>query len=146
LGKADCVSDLVGEKLAEVHVRAVLDRVFARHGLAPPFALLVPVEGRPPRYRLYVQGGPGDKLPPRSVLAGDLETGLCENPHYGYAVRLGQLTRAEVALLSPRAESGWRVYERRCLAQGQRAGNVKPAALDARAGWPEMFQPLLQGP
>jgi hypothetical protein len=146
LGKADRISDLVGEKLAEVHVRAVLDRVFTRHGLAPPFALLVPVEGIPPRYRLYLQGGPGEALPARAVLADDLETGLCENPHYCYAVRLGQLTRAEVALLSPRAESGWRVYERRCVAQGQRAGNVKPAALDARPGWPDVFHPLLQGP
>ena len=49
LGKADRVSDLVGEKLAEQHVRVVLDRLFAGHGLAPRFALLVPMEGRPAR-------------------------------------------------------------------------------------------------
>jgi hypothetical protein len=138
-GKADRVSDLVGEKLAEAHVRAVLDRVFARHGLTPAFALLVPVEGPTPRYRLYVQGGSVEALPPRAVLATDLEAGLGENPHYGYAVRLGQLAAAEVEVLPPHTEPGWQVYERRCVAHGQRAGNVKPAALDARPGWAEVF-------
>ena len=56
LGKCDRVSDLIGEKLAEAHVRAVLDRLFAAAGLQPRFALLAPAPGRPPRYRLYLQG------------------------------------------------------------------------------------------
>ncbi len=47
LGKADRVSDLVGEKLAESHVRSVCARVFAALGLAPRFALLAPVADRP---------------------------------------------------------------------------------------------------
>ena len=45
LGKADRVVDLVGEKLAESHVRSVLERVFARHRCTATFALLVPVLG-----------------------------------------------------------------------------------------------------
>ena len=49
LGKGDATSDLVGEKLAEPHVRAVLDRLFAAQSLQPPFALLVPVLDRPAR-------------------------------------------------------------------------------------------------
>ena len=56
VGKSDCGSDLVGEKLSEPHVRDVLNRVFAAHGISPGFSLLVPVEGYPPRYRLYIQG------------------------------------------------------------------------------------------
>jgi hypothetical protein len=127
---------LVGEKLAEPHVRAVLDRIFSQQGLAPRFALLVPVEGRPARYRLYLQG-PG--WIDDSVLTGSLEAGLAENPHYRYAVGLGQLAPVEIALLDPRGEPGWRAYERGCLARGQRAGNIKPAALDAWTGWPTVF-------
>jgi hypothetical protein len=137
LGKADWVSDLVGEKLAEPHVRAVLDRLFAIHGLSPRFALLVPVGGRPARYRLYLQGPPADGV--TAALAADLEAGLRENPHYAYAVRLGQLAPAEVEVLDPDGEPAGHIYLRCCLARGQRAGNVKPAALDTWTGWPTEF-------
>jgi hypothetical protein len=136
LGKADRVSDLVGEKLAEPHVRAVLDRVFAALGQTPSFALLVPVLGTPSRYRLYVHG------PAPNGLAEALERGLRENPYYRHAVEIGQLTSVEVETVLGDAESAWRVYERRCLARGQKAGNIKPAALDAWTGWPTEFAPL----
>jgi hypothetical protein len=138
LGKADRTSDLVGEKLAEPHVRAVLDRVLAAHGLAPRFALLVPVEGRPARYRLYLQA-PG---PPFHLggLSTALQAGLEENPHYAYAVRLGQLGPVEVQLLDPGGVPAWSLYEKQALARGQKAGAIKPAALDAWLGWPEVFR------
>jgi hypothetical protein len=142
LGKADRTSDLVGEKLAEPHVRAVLDQVFAAHGLAPRFALLVPVEGRPARYRLYLQA-PG---PPPHVrtLATALQAGLEENPHYAYAVRLGQLGPVEVQPLDPEGVPAWSVYEQQGLARGQKVGAIKPAALDAWLGWPEVFRRLTE--
>jgi hypothetical protein len=136
LGKADRTSDLVGEKLSEPHVRRVLDRLFAARGLSPRFALLVPVLGCPARYRLYLQG-PGL---PADGLAADLQQGLEENPHYRYAVRLGQLGSAEVAVLDPQGESGSALYERQCLSRGQRAGNIKPTSLDGWTGWPEVFR------
>jgi hypothetical protein len=136
LGKADRTSDLVGEKLSEPHVRRVLERLFAARGLSPRFALLVPVPGRPARYRLYLQG-PG--LPPAADLGADLQQGLEENPHYRYAVRLGQLGPAEVAILDPHGEPAAALYERRCLSRGQRAGNIKPTSLDGWTGWPEVF-------
>jgi hypothetical protein len=140
LGKADRTSDLVGEKLAEPHVRAVLDRVFAAHDLAPRFALLVPVEGRPARYRLYLQApGPSAHLEPLSTA---LQIALEENPHYGYAVRLGQLGPVEVQFLDPEGLPAWSLYEQQALARGQKAGAIKPTALDGWPGWPEVFRPL----
>jgi hypothetical protein len=145
LGKADRVSDLAGEKLSEPHVRAVLDRLFTDNVLSPRFALLVPVVGRPARYRLYLQGAAGAAAPPGALQAG-LEAGLRENPYYRHAVALGQLAPAEVQPLPPDGEPAWGVYERRCLARGQKLGNVKPAALDAWAGWPEEFRALHQAP
>jgi hypothetical protein len=69
-----------------------------------------------------------------------LEAGLRENPHYAYAVRLGQLAPAEVEVLDPDGEPAWHVYLRRCLARGQRAGNVKPAALDVGTDWSDDFR------
>ncbi len=139
LGKRDRTSDLVGEKLSEPHVRAVLDRVFVTHGVTPCFALLVPVEGPPPRYRLYFQGDQAFHADP--ALQADLEAGLAENPYYRQAVGLGQLAPMEVEVLDPDQEPAWRVYERRCLVLGQKAGNIKPTALDPRPGWTEVFQP-----
>jgi hypothetical protein len=142
LGKADRVSDLVGEKLAEPFVRSALDRLFAAQHLVPHFALLVPVEGWPARYRLYLQGANlADNSIPVARIQELLDAALAENPHYAYAVRLGQLAPVEIAILDPRGEPGWCVYERCCLARGQRAGNIKPAALDSWTGWPAEFAP-----
>jgi GH3 auxin-responsive promoter len=141
LGKSNCTSDLVGEKLAEPHVRAVLERLFVAHGLSPRFALLAPVVGRPAHYRLFLQGvGLGEC----GALQGGLEAGLEENPHYRYAVQLKQLAPVEIEVLDPRGEAGWRIYERRCLARGRRAGNVKPMALDNWTGWSAEFRTTLQ--
>ena len=140
LGKADRVSDLVGEKLLEAHVSHVLNRAFAALRLKPHFALLTPVTGRPAHYRLYLRcDGLGAKL--KSILQAELESGLRENPHYQYAVRLGQHSADEIAPLRD-GESAWRVYERRYLELGQQAGTIKPAALDPWTGWAAEFCPL----
>jgi len=145
LGKADRVSDLVGEKLSEPHVRSVLDKVFAANGLTSRFAMLVPVETLPGRrYRLYLQG-----LPPHVdgvSLTAALEEGLRQNPHYAYAVGLGQLAPAEVCVLDPAGEPASQVYLRCQIRRGMRAGNVKPAVLDPWAGWSEEFAKLGRTP
>src|SRR5581483_9435794 len=106
IGKADCVSDLVGEKLAEAFVRSVLDRVFDSRRWTPRFVILVPVLDRPPRYVLYLQGPSASDV---EGLARQLQAGLEENPHYRYAVDLGQLAPAEVRLL-PETVRAWEVY------------------------------------
>lgn len=143
LGKGDRISDLVGEKLAEPFVRAAIDRALTISGIRARFALLVPVMDAPARYRLYIQevasGGNGDT----EQLSAALQTELEANPHYGYAVRLRQLASVEVDWLDPRGESAERVVERRLLATGKIAGAIKPAALDAWTGWPELFAPLV---
>ncbi len=174
LGRSDSGCDLVGEKLSESHVRAVLDRLLDGQGIVSSFTLLVPVDDRPPRYRLFVEtssplplgagqglralqlpspllgeGGHhvGHHVPMVVVgvraaaldLAGGLETGLCENPYYAYARRLGQLAPADVVVLDPHEGPAWQRYQRQCLARGMRLGNIKPRALDAWPGWPAVF-------
>ena len=139
VGKADGTSDLVGEKLAEPHVRAAIDALTRGHGLAPSFALLVPATD-PPHYRLYLQDAalaPAD-LP---ALEKELEAALSQNPHYAYARRLTQLAPLQIIMLNPRGVSAHALYEQHCVALGQRPGNIKPVALDRRPGWPEVFAP-----
>jgi hypothetical protein len=145
LGKSDCVSDLAGEKLAEAHVRAVLDRVFAARGLAPSFALLVPVSGCPPRYRLYLQGA-ALSLNLLAGLRADLEEGLAENPYYRQAVGLGQLAPVELCLLVDEGQPGWLLYEQECVARGMKCGDIKPTALARGPGWAEAFERQVAGP
>jgi hypothetical protein len=129
LGKADLVSDLCGEKLAEPFVRAVLERLWNAHEVRPSFAMLIPVRGQPPRYRLVVQG-----IEATVELQRDLQTALEENPYYRHACGVGQLAPVEIYSLE---EDGWRWYERGCVARGQKIGDIKPTALDPRPGWDE---------
>lgn len=125
VGKSDRTCDLVGEKLGEPFVRAV----FARLGVSG-FAMLVPVAGPTPHYRLYCDG-------PREPEPVALDAELSANPHYRYARGLGQLGPCEVRTV----DTGWSRYEGSCVARGVRAGNVKPTALDGWPGWPDVFEP-----
>jgi hypothetical protein len=140
IGKCDLVSDLVGEKLAEEHVRAILNRLPAPGGITPRFQLVVPVLHQPPRYRLYMQVNLRF-TDFQSFLQKELQLGLEENPYYRHAVAAGQLAPVEVVLLDDR-ESAWLIYESRCLERGQKAGDIKPVALDRWTGWPERFAAL----
>jgi hypothetical protein len=140
LGKSDCVSDLVGEKLGEPHVRQVLERVFSSVGLSPAFSLLVPVVAEPPRYRLYLQGLREESAPGWAAsLQRSLEDGLRENPYYRHAVSLGQLVPVEVHQLGDTTEPARDLYERRCMTLGGKLGDIKPSAMDPRPGWEEAF-------
>jgi hypothetical protein len=137
LGKADSVSDLCGEKLSEPHVRTVLLAAAARMGVTPRFMLLVPDLEPVHRYLLYVQCREADA----GRLASEVDQGLCQNPQYAWARRVGQLGAVEAVSLDPSGESGWSLYERGCIRRGQRAGNVKPVALERRHGWRDDFAP-----
>jgi hypothetical protein len=143
-GRVGVTSDRVGEKLAEPHVRDVIEQSLADQRATARFALLAPVDARPPRYRLYVQPAAGASLSSER-LAASVETGLAANPHYAYARRLGQLGPVEVCRLDPHGEPAWTIYERRCLERGQRAGDIKPRSLDAADDWPALFAPLMGG-
>ncbi len=142
VGKSDRVCDLVGEKLAEPHVRSVLDRLFADAEISSRFALLVPaVAERPFRYRLYLElPETGRPAPCPEELATALEQRLAENPHYRYAVGLGQLAPVDVRLCEGPPGTLWPIYERQCLSRSQKLGNIKPAVLDSWTGWVDEFE------
>ena len=138
IGRGNLVSDLRGEKLEEAFVHRALDRVFAARTIAPRFAMLVPEWDAPPRYVLLLEPR-DDASDPRTEarseslrsIADALESELLANPHYAYCRRLGQLASVEVC----RVEDANAKYIRRCIALGQRAGEVKPTALHRTDGW-----------
>jgi hypothetical protein len=127
VGRDDRVSDRFGEKLSESFAAGVIARLFAEDG-APRFAMLAPEPTpRGIAYTLFLEA---DSLPPD--LDGRLERELRRNPQYAWCVDLGQLRPARVVRVGPGSD---RRYVDACVARGQRAGDVKPAALDLRGGW-----------
>lgn len=142
LGRSGRTSDLVGEKLSESHVAAVLDDVLQRLQLRPEFLLAAPVLGSPPHYCLYVQGIDGLAA---GLIAVQLESRLAENPYYRHALEFQQLGPLEVAHIDA-SVSAWSLYEEECLRRGQRAGNIKPVVLDRGTHWAEVFSPAVFKP
>jgi len=143
VGRAAHGCDLVGEKLNEAHVRAVLDGAFAAHRLTPKFSMLVPAPNGERYYCLYLQTA-NREIAPSEVesLRVAVEAGLRSNPYYAHALRLGQLSALRIQLLASTGETGWEIYERGCLARGQKLGDIKPASLHEWNGWHERFAPL----
>jgi hypothetical protein len=135
LGRHGHVSDWVGEKLNEAHVSQTLRDVFDSLAMAPSFAMLACDTSRPPLgYVLYI-----DALGPDEVLARAatrIDSGLRSNFHYHYARKLGQLSLIRVF----RAQAAAETYLSVAVGNGQRAGDVKPPALDRRDGWSGIFR------
>lgn len=136
LGKEDAISDLVGEKLSEGFVTAVVQQVCAAHGITPRFALLAPEEEQTrAAYTLFLDADADAGTDTRVVsaaIASTLETRLRENPHYAYAVDLGQLAPARVVSVDRGAQAA---YLARRAADGVRVGDIKPASLSPQRGW-----------
>jgi GH3 auxin-responsive promoter len=127
--------DWCGEKLHEVHVARVLAEACARQGVAHRFAMLAcDRSGAAPRYVLYVEAAASDEQL-RDIVAFT-ERGLCENFHYQYARRLGQL--GPMGLFAVRHANA--AYLAACVERGQRVGAIKPAALDAGDDWTARFE------
>lgn len=134
VGRQKQVSDWFGEKLNEAHVARALQEAFGEAGIAPAFAMLAcDASGAAPGYVLFVDASASDEAV--EAAARRIEARLRENFHYDYARRLGQLAELRVA----RVEGAAAKYLAARMRKGQRAGDVKPVALDGGAGWAEAF-------
>jgi hypothetical protein len=131
-GRADAVSDLVGEKLSAARVGEALTAALAFARIeSPRFSLLAPEWAAPPWYALFLESEASDEA--LDCCAAHLEATLCEGHSYSYARSLGQLGPVRAV----RVHGGAHRFETRRVALGQRAGDVKPAELDATPGWQE---------
>jgi len=134
VGKTDQVVDRFGEKLNARHVQTVIGAACDAHALDPAFAMLAPDERTPPGYTLFLQADAANaKL--REV-AQRVETDLRDNYHYDYCRRLDQLGPLRLFRVTGDARS---TYLERCIAMGQRAGDVKPTALHSAPDWSDHF-------
>ena len=127
LGRQGHVSDWFGEKLNEAFVAGVLHEAL---GTSPSFAMLA-CDTDIPAYVLYIDGDVPEKA------AADIDTRLRQSFHYDYARFLGQLQPLRICRVPRAAE----IYQQFCMRSGQKAGDIKPLALDRRDGWARVFSP-----
>lgn len=135
VGRQSYISDWFGEKLNEAYVASVLSRSFEQFGISPSFAMLAcDATLRSPAYVLYIETSEPDGLLDR--LAGGIDAELRRSFHYDCARLLGQLAPLRVF----RAEGAGEAHLTTAVRAGQRAGDVKPLALDRRGGWSHIFR------
>lgn len=136
VGRTTDGADLVGEKLhADVVERAVRGALEASR-VTSRLALLAPTLTPRLGYRLYL-----DSRAPDAALcdvARRVDAALCREMPYAHARALGQLAPVAAA----RVVDGLAGIERRALARGQRAGNVKPPSLSSHTDWDTWLKPL----
>ena len=124
VGKAGVVSDVCGEKLSEAFAGSVLESAGQRAGVSG-FLMLAPEWGSPPRYLVFAERDPGERF------AEEVDRELRRSPQYDYCRRLGQLDPVELVLV----RDGEERFLKGCLAEGQRAGDVKSGYLRRELGW-----------
>lgn len=129
LGKAGAISDLFGEKLSDAFVARVLEQLRVEGELNARFAMLAPEDNA---YVLFVQGTASRATRER------LDRLLRDNPHYAYCRDLGQL--APPRLFEITSDDAHADMVMRLRNEGQRLGDIKPAALSVRTGWSKHFQ------
>jgi hypothetical protein len=134
VGRDDLVVDRFGEKLNEAFVGGSIRTWLSGLNKTATFAMLAPTAtANRPRYTLYIQTN--SELPPDAPER--LDAALCENPHYAYCRRLGQLARVRVRRVAGEAYAAYVTQKR---ATGRKLGEIKPVALDS-GDWERVFEP-----
>jgi hypothetical protein len=166
VGRQGRFSDLAGEKLVEQFVNEALECVLKSSPIDFSFLLVAPEEWEvqhyspalnPERkpsgfsetlrvsmqlnnagsrgYVLFIESFQDEK--PILAFAQHLDGYLRTNVHYNFAVKMGQITLLQVFLIS---QNGQKAYIERCVADGQKMGDIKPLWFDTRTGWQKVFQ------
>jgi hypothetical protein len=135
VGRHRYVSDWFGEKLNEAHVASVLHEALESTGVSASFVMLAcDATLARPAYVLYIDTSQPDESLDR--LGRFIEAELRRNFHYNYARLVDQLAAIRVF----RVEGAGATYLNTAVDRGQRAGDVKPLALDRRDGWSQRFR------
>jgi hypothetical protein len=131
-GRADKASDIAGEKLTAPLVERAIEAAMRATNISAPFAMLAPSWTPVPHYCLYVEAQACDA----QRLADALDRELHRAHHYALCRDLGQLGPVRGVAV----RDAHRVHEDACARRGQRAGAIKPPALDASPGWESVFE------
>ena len=143
VGRGDAISDLVGEKLNENHVREVMERLFRKIDLRPGFYILVPKRQMVSTYQLILTADWGGTIAAKEQVRAGLELGLRENPQYELARQLNQLCEVEVTELPLRSSELLQRFEEWENQRGRRVGDIKVSVLDYRGVWSAFLSQLL---
>jgi hypothetical protein len=132
LGRVGNVSDRFGEKLSEHFVAHVIRAAMTNLQPLPRFALLAPDEScLACSYTLYVEGNIPNEIGER------LERLLCENVHYDWCRKLGQLKALRIFKIE---NDGYQTFVQRRRLEGKRIGDIKPCALSIDSDWSRYFR------
>ena len=134
LGKTEMISDVRGEKLNNVHVQQVLALCFSHYGIVPNFYFIAPeIDNNVAKYVLFIEGsGNSHKI---EGLLNRIDQALCDNFHYAYCRRLGQLTDPACFIL----EKGSKELYIKEKTRQRRLATLKIACLDKRQGWSKIL-------
>jgi hypothetical protein len=138
-GRGQFVSDLFGEKLNERFVQKILDKELDILNIWPDFSMIAPEineDTQSAAYTLFLEVSSRRCLESLRVLKLTLEEGLCDNFHYAYCRKLGQLSSFRLFLIDSSAS---KAYMNGCISLGQKLGNIKPQLLRKEVGWSSRF-------
>ena len=138
-GRGQFVSDLFGEKLDERFVQRILDEELSRLNICPDFTMIAPDKNEDTQsvaYTLFLEVSSECCSKSFEILKSNLEQRLCDNFHYAYCRRLGQLSPFQIFLVN---SFGNEAYMNGCVSLGQKLGNIKPQLLRKEFGWPSRF-------
>ncbi len=131
LGRTGDISDRYGEKLSEGFVADTIQAVTASLPSPPRFALLAPDDTTLGCcYTLYIEGNIVGES------AEQLERKLCENVHYAWCRKLGQLQPLRIFSIK---SGGYETFITRQQLGGKRMGEIKPCVLSTENGWTQRF-------
>lgn len=142
VGRMDAVSDLVGEKLNEEHVRTTLVGLFRELDMEQALFLLVVREPPLLGYTLLLSADTNLPEAARDKLANFLDERLRSNPQYDLARNLNQLVRVDVRILPWCGRELWSRYEDWQNGIGKRVGELKANVLDYRGTWREFLSEM----
>lgn len=119
-GRSNLTSDLVGEKLADDFVRQCLTGIQG-------FSMLLPNPSGKPGYSLVLDINTDNNL---EEIINAVEQRLCNNPHYAYARKLGQLKSLDAI----RIQDPLQIYLASAIHLNTRLGDIKVPSLCTNPG------------
>ena len=137
IAKDNLTSDLVGEKIYEIHAEAILSDLSSNFKGLFRFAMLAPVnENNLMAYVLFFELDKPQTYSFTNILQF-LESSLSANYHYLQARNLDQLSMARLFIIE--ANTAEKVFFTYHQSQGKKLGDIKRYALSKELGWDKRF-------
>jgi hypothetical protein len=132
IGRLDNVSDIMGEKLNEIHVKESIKAVLKKNKLNPKFVMLAPErKGNTVFYTLFIECASLN-----CDMATNLDKELKKNYHYAYCRKIGQLKELRIFQIDSQASKNYMCKKAKSI----KMGNVKQTFLSRELDWQNKFK------